>query len=800
MDVRTAWRSLARQPGAAALVVGLLALGIGANVAIFSLINGLFLRPFPFVAPDRLVYVNETAPRWNLETTGVNYPDFWQWQQAQQAFDALALFDPTTMNVAVDRGADRLEGLEVTADFPRVLGVQPALGRFFTPDEDRPGAPDLVVIGYGLWQERFAGRADVLGGTLRLNSRPHTIIGVLPREADFPGRVRFWVAMKEDHSAPGQNYSAEGLGRLKPGLTVEAATADLVRAHQPIFDARDRERIVTPFARGLREHFAGEYRTGAATLVAAVALLLVIACANVASMMLARALARRREIGIRTAVGASRARLLRQLFVENVLLSAAGGALGLGLGVWASGALLTAVPDQAPAWTTFALDARMMAFTVAVSVATALLFGLAPAVYALRVDLRTVMTAAAAGSTAPVRGRRTLQLLVGAEFALAAVMFVSAGLLVRAYERVQRVDPGFNPSGVLTFTLNLPGASYPNHDSRLALFTRLEERLRSLPGVTEAGLVTCAPLSGCHWGRFFTAEGQTRGPDDPNPVVLFRLATPGYVRAMGLRLKAGRFFDASDRAPIDRDNVVIVNDAFARAFWPDGRSPVGARIQFGRGGPDVPWLTVVGHVEDVRHYGLEEEMRPGVYAPALSGTTSAMTVALRTTGDPALLAAPARGVLQALDPELPIYGVRTMEERLAQSRIVRALYTWLLGVFAAVALVLALGGTYGVTSYLASQRRREFGIRLALGARGGDILRAVLQGSGLVIVAGTIAGIGAALGAGPWLSSLLFGVPPYDAVVIASAVLALALTAALATWLPARRAARIDPVRSLRTE
>ena len=801
-DLRAALRALTRQQAAAGLVIGMLALGIGANVAVFSLINGLFLRPFPFPAPDRLVYINETAPRWNLEVTGVNYPDFWRWYQDQRVFEALALYDTTTMNVADGAGSDRIDGAEVTADFPRVLGIQPVLGRFFTAEEDRPGAPDLVVIGHVLWQERFGGRPDVIGQTLRLNSRSYQIIGVLPKEAEFPGRIRFWVALRGNPAGPGENYSDEGLGRLKPGVTVAEATADLLRAHQPIFDERDRERVVTPFARDLREHVTGDFRTGAATLVAAVALLLVIACANIASMMLARALARRREFSIRTAIGASRARLVRQLFAENLVLSIAGGAAGLLLGHWAVQALVTALPDETPAWTSFTVDARMVGFTLAVSVLTTVLFGWAPALHTLKTDLRGSMAAASPGSTAPVRGRRTLHLLVGAEFALASVMVVCAGLLVRAYDRVREVDPGFHASGVLTFGVNLPSVTYPDADRRRAFFERLEERLRSLPGVTDAGLVTCAPLSGCHWGRFFMAEGQPpRGPNDPNPVVLFRLASPGYFPAMGIRLEEGRFFTAHDRAPADQDNVVIVNETFARTFWPDGRSPIGARIRLGSSLSDkTPWLTVVGYVEDVKHYGLERDMRPGVYVPAVAAATSAMTLALRTNGDAALLAEPARAVVRDLDPELPTYDVRTMDERLAQSLMVRAVYSWLLGVFAAMALVLALGGTYGVTSYLISQRRREFGIRVALGARGRDISRAVLQGSALVILTGVLVGLGAAIGAGRWLSSLLFGVPPHDVVVVAGAVAALGLTALAANWLPARRAARVDPIVTLRMD
>jgi predicted permease len=583
---------------------------------------------------------------------------------------------------------------------------------------------------------------------------------------------------------------------------VAQAGADLVRAHQPIFDEHDKERIVTPFARDLREQFASDFRAAAATLGVAVFLLLFIACANVASVMLARALARRREMSIRTSVGASRGRLLRQLLVENLALSTAGGVLGLVAGHWAIRALVGALPDQAPGWTTFTLDTTTVVFTIAVSVLTALLFGWAPALHSMNADLRGAMAIAASGSTAPVRGRRTLRLLVGAEFALAAVLFVCGGLLVRAYDRVRHVDPGFTPAGVLTFSVALPTVTYTDEPKQQAFFERLEDRLRALPGVTAAGRISCAPLSGCHWGQLFMAEGQPpRGPDDANPVVLYRLASPGYFEAMGIRLEEGRFFTDLDRAPANQENVVIVNETFARTFWPDGASPVGRRIRIGSSPQSTsPWLTVVGFVQDVKHYGLERDMRPGVYVPSASNPEPTATLAVRTRGDAEALAGPARTIVRELDAELPTFNMRTMEERLERSLTLRAVYSWMLGVFAALALLLALGGTYGVTSYLVSQRTREIGIRVALGARRADISRAVLQGSLVVAGIGVAAGLGMAVGAGRWLAALLFGVPSHDAAVLAAATGALLATAFLANWLPARRAARVDPMVSLRAE
>ncbi|OFW42851.1 MAG: hypothetical protein A3J29_02395 [Acidobacteria bacterium RIFCSPLOWO2_12_FULL_67_14b] len=796
-DIRYAYRSLTRQKLGTGLVIGMLALGIGANVAVFSLINGLFLRPFPFPEPERLVYINEAAPRWNLESTGVNYADFWVWHEGQQRFDAIALYDERSFSVATDSGADRMQGAAVTADFARVLRIEPALGRMFTADEDKPKGPPVVVIGHAVWQERFGGRPDVLGKELRLNSRIYTIIGVLPRSGEFPGGVRLWVPMQGDPNNSG-SYSEEGVARLKPGVTVEQANQDLVRAHQPIFDSRDKEKVVTPFARDLRAQFTRDYGAIASTLGAAVSLLLIVACANVAAVMLARALARRREMGIRLAVGASRARLLRQLLVENVILSVLGGALGLLIGQWAIQLLIGALPDQAPAWAEFTLDTRMVIFTLGTSMVTALLFGWAPAIHAMNADLRGAIASATAGSTPAVRGRRTLRALVVAEFALASLMFVCGGLLVRAYDRVRHVDPGFDPASVLTLSVPLPAVSYADDAMRLAFFERLENEVRALPGVTQAGLINCAPVSGCHWGQFYQAEGAApRGPNEPNPVVLNRVASPGYFAAMGIRLKEGRFFTAQDgREGNTKDGTIIVNETFAKAFWPKGESPVGKRI---RNNEKAPWMTVVGYVADVKHYGLEQPMRPGVYY-ALPRIPQSGTVVLKTEGDPTQLAATVRGIVRRMDPELPTYNVKTMEERLAQSLTLRAVYSWILGVFAVMALLLALGGSYGVTSYLVSQRTRELGIRVALGAGRRDIAKAVLTGGLTVVGIGVAVGLIAAVGAGRWLSSLLFGVPPYDAVILASAVVALVTTGFLANWLPARRASRVDPMVSLRMD
>lgn len=799
-DIRYALRALVRQRFATGLVVTMLGLGLAANVAVFSLVNGLFFRPFPFEQSDRLVFVNEKAPKWNLEITGVNFPDFDTWRTGQQLFDGLAVWTSANLNLADGQTADRISAAMVSHEFADVLRVRPVLGRMFTAAEDVPGGPAVALIGDGLWRERFGADPAVLGRTMKLSGRQHTIIGVLPPDAGaYPGDARLWVPLQGDPAQQGESYSYNVLGRLKPGVTAAQGEADLLRAHQPIFDRRDPDRVVTPIVLPLREIHVRNFRTAALTLSGAVALLLLVACANVAAVLLARALARRREMGIRVAVGASHGRLLRQLFIENLVLALAGGAFGLALGQWAIRALIEMLPDGPPPWAAFGADARVMGFAVAASVLTVILFGWAPALHAMRGDVRAAMHNSASAAAGTQGGRRTLRLLIGAEFALATLLLVCGGLLVRAYDRVQQVDPGFTPDHVLTFTIALPSSQYPDDEARQAFWERVETRMAQLPGVRSAGLVNCPPF-GCHWGSFYLAEGAApRTAAEGNPVVLNRVATPRYFETMGVRLKSGRFFAPGDgRATGDQERVVIINETFARTFFPGVADPVGRRIR--STGSDAPWNRIVGYVADVRHYGLEQPMRPGLYWPLAQSPMATMAVAIRTAGEPEALTASARAALREIDPELPLFNVRTMETALARTLAVRTAYSWMLAVFALAALTLALGGTYGVSSYLVTQRIREIGIRVALGAARADIMAGALRGSLATVAAGVAVGLLASLGVGRLLESLLFGVQPHDAGILAGATAVLLLSAAAANVLPATRAAGVDPMISLRTE
>ena len=796
-ELRYAFRSFRRQRTATALVVAMLTLGIAANIVVFSMINSLFLRPFQFAEPDRLVYFNEKAPIWNLERVGISYPDFVQWRKDARVFESLALFSDANMNLSDDQGAERILGAEVTYDFLAVIGLRPILGRFFTAEEDRPNAARVVAISERMWRDRFGARRDILGRTLRLNGVPHEIVGVLPRAAEFPSEAMLWVPLAEDPNPQGTSYGYEGIGRLKPGVSIQEAETDLLRAHQPIWETRDKEKNVTPIVRPLRDELVRDFRTIAAALFAAVTLLLAIACANVAAVMLARAIARRKEMGIRLAVGANRMRLIRQLFVENVLLAAAGGILGVIGGRWAFHLLVTSLDDGLPYWVSPVLDVRIVAFSVLLTVVTTVLFGWAPALHAVRGDLRSAMNDSVGGTTASPGGRRTLTWLVAAEFTIASILLAGGGLLFRAFDQVRHVNPGFAADHVLTFSISLPTAIYKDGAARVGFWDRLLERLRATPGVQAASVINCPPLA-CHLGNFFRIEGRPPlKPGESNPVVLTRVASVGYFESMGIRLTAGRFFTPQD-GRTNTPPVVIVNENFARMAWPNETHVVGKRIAFN--GAKNPWMDVIGVTGEVKHYGLERPMRPGLYFPTqmLPDRTGTMAVIIRTTGDPEAFTHTAKSIIQQLDPTLPLYRIRTMEQALAESMRTRALYSWMLAVFAGLALILALGGTYGVTSYLVTQRTREIGIRMAMGAGSTDIVRSILRGSLTAILVGLALGLAAVVGLARQLGDMLFGVPPHDPVIHLTAASALVLAAVLANWLPARRAARTDPMVSLK--
>jgi len=796
-DLRYAVRTLTRQPGATAMLLTTLALAVAANTAVFTLLDGLFLRSLPFQHAERLVYLNEKAPRWNLEFTGINYPDFAKWRDRAHAFEAMGVWEDLSVNFATGDGTpERIDAAMVSYDFPSVLGVRPVIGRLFTPAEDVPKGPKVVAIGYDLWQQRFAGSNDVLGKTIRLNSDVYTIIGVLPLAAEFPNRAKLWMPLGEDPKWPYSNYYLDGVGRLKPNITVAAAEKDLYDAHAPVWATTDTMRNVSPRVMLLRDRLVSSYRTMGSALGAGVALVLLIACANVAGAMLARSVFRRREIGIRIALGASAGRITRQLLTESLALAAFAGVVGIPLGLWALHAVLAINVGFAPRWTVFAAGSHTVLFSLGVIVATTVLFGLAPALELRRQSVHGALGSSTTRVSTSGRDRRLLGGLVVIEIALATVLLAGGGLLLRAYDALRNADPGFRPDGVAQFRLTLPRATYKPGLSQKAFFEGLVSDLSRLPGVDHAGLVSCPPL-GCHWGRFYTAEGAPPlAKDAPNPVTLTRYASPDYFATMRIQFVHGRPFRENEGLARTGFRPIVINEEMAKQLWPSVADPVGKRLT-SLGDTSQNWQTVVGVVHDARHYGLSKPMIPGLYMPMTrvdSATDNdSYSLVVHTAGNPVSLFQSIRALVRTRDPELPIIGLKTSRTVLDESFSDARLIAFSLAAFAAVALTLAIGGIYAVLSYVVGRRRHEIGIRIALGAQRRQVGALVVRQGLLLVALGLVLGVPLALGSLRVLSSLLAGVTATDPVTYVFVIAILTITGAFAAFVPARRAAAMDP-------
>jgi len=793
-DLRMAVRAARSRPGFSFLVTAILALGIAGNTAIFSLFNGLFLKPLPFRDSAQLVDLDERAPRWNLTYTGVANADFFAWRSGNKTFDKMAFFDNGQANFSYHGAAQRVRIADVTRDLLDVLALKPALGRNFTDEEDRPGAARVAMLGYDLWQRQFQGDPNILGRTVEIYNRPHTVVGILPREAVFPERCDIWRPLRADPNPQDSSWYLSGIGRLKPGVTYAEAAADLTRIHKSLIAAgRTDNEITFPVLTDLRVRNLGDYRDVSKVLLVAVGVVLLIACGDIAALMLVRSSTRAREIGVRMAVGASRARIVQQLLSENLVLAVAGGICGVLLGRLLLAALIRLLPDDTPPWIDFQMDARFVIFAVAVTVGSVLLFGLAPTLQASRVAPNSCLHESGARMTSS-RGRRAaLNGLVAGEIGLAVALLVCSGLLVRAFQKVLHTDPGFRADNVLTFGVDLPSVAYDKPEQQLAFFNALLEQLRQLHGVRGAGAATALPLGG-HTGNFFAAEDDPpAAPGASSPVVLQIIASPGYVESIGMTLLAGRTFNEHDGEQKD-SQVAMVNQSFVAEHWPDGTA-VGKRIRFSSG--NRPWMTVVGVTRDEKHYGLDQPMKPSVLLPMRQQPEGTLSIALRTSGDPEALIGPVRQIVQRMDPGLPLFNVRTMAERVRRSLWARRAYSLLFSGFAMMALLLAAAGIYGVISYAVAQRTAEIGIRMALGASPGGVLAGILRSGMIVVAAGAIAGAAAAFLASALLKQLLFGVSPHDPLIYAAVLAGVSLVGLLANLVPARRAARIDPIRAL---
>ena len=796
-DLKVALRTLRTRPAFAAMVAGMLALGIAGNTAIFGIFNGLLLRPLPFRDAARLIDVDETAPKWQLHYVGITSADFYLWQKGNRSFESLAAFAEGGANLSGDNGVlQRVRTAQVTCNLLDTFGLKPALGRNIAAAEDRSGGAKVVLLSYRLWQSLYHGDRGVLGRVVKLSDQPHTIVGVLPADAVWPLDVDAWTPLAADPK-DGDTYYLEAVGRLKPGLSMKQAAADLLRIHRAAAGSQGHESNAdtAPILTPLRARALGDLTLVTRILLGAVAVVLLIVCVNIASIMLVRGEARSREIAIRMAIGASRNVIVRQLLVESGVLAAVGGIAGVLLGKLCLRALVSMIPDDAPRWLRFEMDWRFVLFAVAVTGAAAILFGLAPSLHAASGDARDCVQEMSR-STMSRRKVRVLDALIVCEFALALALLVGAGLMVQAFQKALHTDPGFLPENLLTWNMRLAPTRYTKPEQRYAFYHVLVERMRALPGVRAAGAATLIPLGG-HSGYFYVAEKAPADPRAANPVTLQVTAMPGYFETMGIEFLSGRPFTERDEAA-SAPKVAVVNETFAHLYFPDGNA-VGQRIAYAGKGPK-DWFQVVGVTRDTRHYGLDQEMKPSVFVPFHVNNNNGMFIVLRTGVDAAALMGPIRNEIRRLDADVPMFDVRSMTSRLARSLWERRIYSWLFAAFAVVAILLAAAGIYGVTSFAVSQRFREIGIRMALGARPGQVTARVLRRGMLLVAAGVALGLAISALAARLLQTLLFHVSAGDLATYAAAIAGVVAVGVLANYIPARRAARVDPMRALRAE
>jgi predicted permease len=794
-DVRFAARQLVRQPVYALTVVVLMSVGVAGNAAVFRVVNGLFIRPLPFDHPEELVDLDETAPQWDLEFLSIAYRDFDRWRAENGTFQSMAATDLGGGNALIAGSPVRVTYLSTTHDIDEVLGIEPLLGRFYGPEEDHPDGPRGGLLSRGFWTQHFAADPGVLGSTITVNGYPIEVLGVLPPEADFLSEVDMWLPLRAD-PADFDGWGLSGIGRLRVGVTVEQAREDLTRVHKAMIPEFEVNEISSPVVHSLRDRYLGDYRLGSGFLLGSVAVVLLIACANIAALMFARSLSRGAEMSVRMAMGAPRRRIVRQLLTESAVLAGIGGLAGVALGAWGSGAIVAPLAEQFPRWVTFELDGRFLGFTAAITVLAAVVFGLAPALQAssAKAQLSTTRT------TRSIGRRRVMGGLVAGEVALAMALLVVGSLSVLDVKRLAEAHPGFEAEGLIAYSLSLPSNRYGDDEARLAFVEQYLSELEAIPGVRSASVTSGLPLSG-HWGWFFQVDGAPgRAEGEPDPVVLNRIVSPAYFETAGVEFAAGRGFDELDGRD-DGSLAVVVNETFVRTHLGHLDDPVGARIA---PGTDISagssWLTVVGVARDVKHYGVDEEMRPGVYQPIRQFPLQGFQVALSVSGESSVAVSGARAVTAGLDSELPLYGVQIMTEEMDEALWTRRALSWLIAAFSTVALILAVAGIYGVISYSVGQRTREIGIRMAMGAQREDVLSQVVrQGMALVLV-GTSIGVGVALAGAGVVSRLLVGVNPMEPLVYVSVAAVLVGVAAVANYLPARRAARLNPMGVLRGE
>jgi putative ABC transport system permease protein len=799
-DIRYALRMLRRQPGFAIIAVLTLALGIGANTAVFTVVNGVLLRPLPYGDPDRLVVLlNGRAGRVSPWFSPLNYIDV---TAQSNVFAETAAFNPITVNLTGHGDPQRVDGAEVTWPFFSVLNATPRMGRGFLESDAASGAP-VIIVGDGFWRRELGKRPDAVGAKIQMDGTEYTVVGIAPADVALPRRAEFWrpLVFTADNLASRSRGAqwVSAVGRLKPGIGLEQANSAMAIVASRLaeqFPLNNKDRLMT--ATPLHEQIVRDVRPALLVLLGAVMLVLLIACVNVANLLLARAYGRAREVAVRAALGAGRRRLIQQFLAESLVLGIAGGAAGLLVAFWCTRALIALAPTTIPRLSDVGIDWRVLGFTVATAVATSVLFGLAPAVASTGGVMARFIIGAGRGSIGSP-GTRTRKTLVVAEMALAVVLLVGAGLLVRSYERIVGVNPGFSPDRVLTFQLALPDAKYMVAESREQFISGFVNRLQQEGGVESASAIMGLPLdSDFSVSSSFRRSGEPDSADTPTAGM--RIISPDYFKTLKIPLRAGRLFDAHDDAT--SPEVAIINEQAARRFWP-GQNPVGREIRLGVRlvrGVRSGQKTIVGVIGDVKYGGLDAPTPPEVYLPHAQHPVGDLTIAVRTAGDPLAFVPTVRADLAAVDRELPLSDIRPMTDVVGRSVAERRFTMLLLASFALVAVMLAGIGIYGLLAYVVTQRTPEIGVRLAMGATPKDVVRLFVREGAALTIVGVVAGLAGALAAARALTTLLFGVTATDPatfVIVAGLLMAVAL---VASYVPARRAARVDPMTALRAD
>ena len=797
-DIRHALRMILRAPGFSLIAILTFAVGIGVNTAVFSVVNGVLLRPLPYPNADRITMLWVDNRRQGIREDITSYPAYMDWKTQGTSYEHMAGFTPAAYSLTGSGEPERLNGAQATASFFDVMGVQPILGRLYTLEHETPGKDSVVVISHGLWQRRFGGVSDVLGRTINLNGRAREVIGVMPASFRWPDRAELWtpLAPAPQLREARNSFWLPVIGRLKPGVPVERAQVEMTAIGDRLEAAYPETKGYGINVVGLQQQVVGNIERPLLVLLASVGFVLLIACANLANLMLGRTSARRKELAIRTALGAGRGMLIRQIVTEAFVLAFVGGMAGVLLAYWATRFFVTLGGDSIPRQDAIALDARVLVFALVLATIAALLSGLFPALQASRkkiVDhLREGAREGSGGAS-----HRTRNVLVAAEVAMSLILLTGAGLLIRTLWTMQQAPRGFTPERVAMMTVSPPATTYAKPPDVLAFYARLLERVRALPGVESAASGTAVLQPLITNSGIFSIEGQPLPPQEERIEYPVEIVSPGYFETIGMTIVRGRAFSDADDANTPR--VVVINETFARLAWGTD-DPIGRRIRAGDETSQAPWLTVVGVIRDAHRAEVTRAIRPEIYSSTLQVTPRTQSLFVRTAGDPDAIVPAIRRELQAIDPQLPLFRVTTLEREIGVTLAQPRFQAVLLAVFALIALLLATIGIYGVTSHAVGQRTQEVGIRMAMGAARRDVLRLMLVQHLTPAVIGLVLGLVGAIALSRFLQSLLFGVGATDPATFALVAASLLLVAAIACWIPARRATRVNPVVALRGE